>query len=130
MADSDAELSPLNSAGRRMISAPKARLVSAILGQSVETYVFSKLGVRAAASRIHPMSGLPRNGTRFLSGIPFEPPRAGMIATADICVFKITNRYSVALERAFHGSLTLPGSNTENIRRYRDTSLDHEKQFQ
>src|SRR5690606_2044655 len=78
---SDEAVSVLSSGGRQTTSAPKRRLTSAISGSSVDTTVRVTKDAPRAASMVQPIRGLPHKGRTFLRGTPFDPPRAGMMAT-------------------------------------------------
>jgi hypothetical protein len=62
-------------------SAPHLRAVSAISSSSVETMTRSSRLASRAAPMAQAMSGRPATSTRFLRGIDFDPPRAGMTAS-------------------------------------------------
>ena len=69
------------SLGRMMTSAPYADANRAIDSLSVETYTAETEEESWSACIVRTSSGMPPTCCRFLSGIPFEPPRAGIIAT-------------------------------------------------
>lgn len=92
-ASSDGALSPLSSLGRRTTSAPYARLTAAISSSSVETTTLSIVEACKAASMVQAIKGLPQNGSTFFLGIPLDPPRAGMMASAPKTDTSLITRY-------------------------------------
>src|SRR3989344_45650 len=73
------------SVGRRNgTSAPNSRAIRAYSSESVDTRTLSIFGERSATRILKAINGRPANGLIFLSVTPFEPERAGTIATTFI----------------------------------------------
>lgn len=81
MADSLLASSPEISGGRVMTVAPLDCATEAMRSVSVETYTRSMLVVARALRTALATRDTPWTGWRFLSAMPLEPPRAGMMAT-------------------------------------------------
>jgi hypothetical protein len=86
-ADSLVAVSPAMAAGRRATSAPARWASAAMPSWSVETTTRSMLGLAWAAWTARASSETPATFCRFFSGMPFDPPRAGMIATVRCSVW-------------------------------------------
>lgn len=63
-----------------------ATAAAAISGLSVETITESKHPLSIAAMIVQCISGLPWKSAMFFPGRPFDPPRAGIIATVVMAV--------------------------------------------
>src|SRR3990167_11199382 len=73
---------PANFLGRKKgVSAPYFFATLAISGLSVETMVRFIRGLFRAVSIAQAINGLPQKFLMFFPGTPFEPPRAGTMAT-------------------------------------------------
>src|SRR6185437_5049076 len=74
--------SPAKCAGRRNgTSRPSDRPTAAISSSSVDKIVRSRRRTPSAAAAVYARSGRPASMARFLRGIDFEPPRAGIRPT-------------------------------------------------
>lgn len=81
---------------RNGVSAPYSFAMDAISSLSVVTMTSSIYRLFSEASIVYAIMGLSPSGLMFLPGMPFDPPRAGMIATIS-CVLYIDGSFLLNL---------------------------------
>ena len=79
-------MSPLSSLGRQTTSAPYCADTAATSASSVDTMTLVTYAACRALVMVWAISGWPATSRTFLRGMPFDPPRAGITATALLTV--------------------------------------------